>query len=153
MDKKKQPKKIKMIKRCINDGCKRVAYKDGICRKCNSLKNKNSEKTSNQRVLESVIILKEIDKLRFLEIDRTLVNYNQKIKILQQEQKLDNQSYVIRQNDRNEKIKYFSNIIEIKSKEQEELLNRFGAEYNFKPKNISIDDKTGRVHFHKETSG
>lgn len=137
--KKSKVKKLPKEKnKCREKGCNRVAREDGYCKKCFSSKSITNE--------EGILQLTEIDRLKFLEIDQALLNFSQEIKLLDQEQRIDDFNFNQRRNTRNTRINELKNNIRDNVIKQKVFLGNLSEKYGFNPSISSIDDKTGVIH-------
>lgn len=95
--------------------------------------------------LDAVKKLSNVDRLRFVECDTALLNHSQEIKILQQEQQLENMEFEKRRAIRQTRVNELKAAIDVRSSEQKLLLRELGEKYGFDPKYASIEDRTGVI--------
>lgn len=134
-------KKAKSVrkKQCATKGCRKSRV-DGseYC----------AEHAHDQDPLEEVSRLTELDRLRFLEADQALVNWTQEIKILDQEQRIENNEHEVRKRVRQNRVDQLRAAINARTIEQRQMLVELGEKYGFDPKISSIDDRTGVIVAH-----
>ena len=136
--KKKATKSIRR-KQCTVEKCRRGRV-DGS-RQC----------VLHQGVEEPTKVVKkldEIDRLRFLEIDTALHNFNLEIRALGQEQQLAQLDFDQRRLGRKQRIAQLKASISVRMQEQAQMLTTLGDRYDFDPKRASIDDTTGVIQEH-----
>jgi len=99
--------------------------------------------------MEATKKLTEVERLRLFEADIALRNHSQEIKILDQEQRLDQFDYDARRNTRRQRVNELQAAIQQRTIEQRQMLEVLGKKYDFDPKFVSIDDRTGTIQEHK----
>jgi hypothetical protein len=126
-------------KRCSQGGCRRLATGDGRC----------PDHQVGQPT-ESVKRLSEVEKLRFLEVSTALRNHAQEIKILSMEQQLEDATYAANRKKRQDDSRELRQTIQLRMAEQHKMMEDLGKKYDFDPTRVSIDDRSGAVHEHKD---
>ena len=142
MAKTKKATKVRR-KQCSLKGC-RKGRKDGSLH-CRDHQGGNGEASEPSDVVKK---LSELDKLRFLESDTAMLNHTQEIKILDQEQRIEDTDHVSRKRTRATRVSQLRAAIKQRQIEQRQLLSTFGKRYGFDPEHVSIDDKTGVIQEH-----
>lgn len=128
--------------RCAFEGCRKLQTEGLYC-------------DDHQKEMEKAAVpfehskkLSEIDRLRFLEADTALLNHGQEIKILQQEQHIEDIENGKRRAVRQNRVNELKAAIEVRSKEQKIMLTEFAERYKFDLSRVSIDDRTGVIMEH-----
>lgn len=129
--------------RCAEQGCRKLATDGQYCDE------HQKEAEEQQDPLAEVKKLSAMDRLRFLEADTALLNHSQEIRILQQEQQIEDAENDKRRAIRQGRIRELKAAIDTRSKEQRLMLKEFSEKYDFDPTRVSIDETTGVIMEHE----
>lgn len=126
-------------KTCGEKGCRKKAVEDtDFC----------ALHQEEEDPMEVTKKLTEVERLRLFEIDNALRNHTQEIKILDQEQRLEQVEYDARKRTRQQRVNALQGAIQQRTLEQRAMLAEYGEKYKFNPKFASIDDRTGTIQDH-----
>ena len=101
--------------------------------------------------MEMVKKLTELEKLRFVQLDTALQNYELGIKNYEHQQQIDQKDFELRRRNRQDEISTLRHAQKVLLKEQQTMMLELGQKYDFDPRKTSIDDKTGVIQEHTGT--